>query len=195
MTDREKFKVYECDDRNRALTSRLSSEAEVKREEAASPLDGEQDMTSLVERMGRVLVVNDFIGLLRAMNPVLVFELSTGDPTKFGIYVPDPVNGSPFHNMLRFVTGMESGQRYGGIGIGVMPEFSVIENEDIIVPDGDTIKKSKKFLREIRGWRTVLASLIMERLVSEAQVETTFNISGGQESANWKKRINPAISR
>ena len=96
---------------------------------------------------------------------------------------------------LRHVCGMESGINLGGeIDAGIMPEFSIIVSDDVVVPDGDSIKKVKRFTKEIRGWRTVLAALYLEGLVTEAQIEASFKISQGRDSSNWQQRVHPAVA-
>lgn len=188
MVDRKKFTIFEAEDLSRARIQASVREAKAKAEAAAAPTDGSTDMSLAHLRMGRIIQVNLFIGSLQRLNPALIFELSTGDPTKFGIYKPDPT--SVFGKA--FICGMESGLNLGqAIGSGLMPEFSIIVNEDQTTPDG---QKVKTFVKEIRGWRTVLAALYLDGCLTEAQIEATFKISQGRDSSNWQKRVHPAIN-
>lgn len=193
MVDREKFKVYEMDEYRRATVQKAKLEAEVREEQAASPKDGGQPMDNLAERMGRPIQVGTFITIIKRLNPHLIFELSLSDPSKYGIYRPVRTSDPAIGVDKIFVTGMESGLNLGGrINEGVMPEFSFMENYDVVVPDpAHPIRK--KFLREIRGWRTVLAALYTDGLITESQIETNFKISEGRDSANWQKRTKSAI--
>lgn len=196
LQDREKFKVYEHNEAKGALVQQQQKSAQQKMEEAGQPKDGDQDMTNMAARMGRAIVVADFIRILQRLNPNLIFELSKGDATKYGIYIDnwdvDLKTNLPVKTQPRFITGMESGINLGGrINEGVMPEFSIMLTEDTIVPvDHQTIKKIPKFKREIRGWRTVLAALYSEGLLTEPQIEATFKINEGRDSANWQRKIN-----
>lgn len=194
MVDREKFKVYEMDEHRRASVQKATLEAEIREEKAARPKDGEVEMTNLAERMGRPIQVGTFISILKRLNPSLIFELSRADPSKYGVY--RPIYGAAAISAgvdKVFICGMESGINLGGrIDEGVMPEFSFMENYDVVVPDLNRPVR-KKFLREIRGWRTVLASLYTEGLLTELQIEWTFKVSEGRDSANWQKRTRPSI--
>lgn len=206
MVDREKFKVYERSEFMGDFHRRTQLEAEQKEEETITRTDGDMDMHNPLERMGRPIQVSTFISILLRLNPQLVFQLSKGDRSKYGIYIQvhtlDLRTNLPVSAGLRHVCGMESGLNLGGsIGSGLMPEFSYLELEEttrfrpadptkgeVDGPDGDT-PKVNKLKKEIRGWRTVLAALLIEGLLTEAQIEKTFKISEGQGSKNWKKRI------
>lgn len=195
MINREKFTVFENEDISRTRIQVNATEAIKKRETAAEPTDGSTDMTSYADRLGRPIQVGIFIQTLKRLNPALIFQLSLGDPSKYGIYIKDyktdlTTNRPVLSDDLRFITGMESGITLGGrINEGIMPEFSIIENVDQIVPDGDSVKKVKRFAREIRGWRTVLAALHLDGLLTEPQIEANFKISEGKDSSNWQKRM------
>jgi hypothetical protein len=197
MVDRGKFKVFQSEDYTKNLIQQSVKEAETKKEEAATPTDAGRDQTNLAECMGRAVKVRDFKATLLKLNPDLVFQLSKGDPSKYGVYVKGLVWDKTLNRMvvgLRHICGMESGSNIGTIDDGVMPEFSVILADDEIVPDGDTIKKVKKFRAEIRGWRTVLAALYLERLITESQIEAHFKISQGRDSENWATRIGAHVA-
>lgn len=187
------FQKIDTVTKTRLVQDADQASAEQKAQDAAEPLDGYRDMTNLAERWGRALQVNAFIDILKRLQPKLIFELSKNYPDKIGIYVPvanrDPISRR-VHVDKRHVCGMISGLEFGGIGVGYMPEFSVIVNTPEFVPTPEgTVTEKKKFAREIRGWRTVLAALIMDGLLAEAQVERTFRISGGMDSANWQRKM------
>lgn len=193
MVDREKFKVFDLEARTKAKHDAPTQLAVP----LDKPKDGGMDMTNLAERLGRPIKVRVLISTLKKLNPNLVFHISTGDPTKYGIYVegliPDASTGRLVKG-LRFITGMESGINLGGkIDDGIMPEFSYMESGEGYIPHEGQIRKVPKFKREIRGWRTVLAALHLDGHLTEAQIEATFKISEGQSSANWQHRVNKPL--
>lgn len=189
---KKKFLIYDMREASKPRSVSAAKQFELK--------DGDKDMTDLQQRMGRPIQVRVFIQTLKKLNPNLVFELSRGDSSKYGIYIesliPDASTGRLVKG-LRHITGMESGINLGGkIDDGVMPEFSYMESEQALgyIPIEGKVRKVPKFKREIRGWRTVLAALYLERLLTETQIEQTFHISEGQDSANWQQRIRNPIS-
>lgn len=154
--------------------NRLNLLAELEREQTcAAPVDGETDTTNLKAQLGRPLESKEVERRLGKCNSRLLFERSISDDSKVGVYV---VEG----DAKRFVCGME---------FGYMPEFSVRHIEKQRIPD-PTIeghwREVPKFTRETRGWRTVLARLLRERLITESQVESQFEISAGRSSYHWQ---------
>lgn len=190
---RKTFDRIDTVTKTRVIQDADQASAEQKASDAAEPFDGYRDMTNLAERWGRALQVNAFIDILKRLNPKLTFELSKNYPDKFGIYVPSARVVRQSRRTFvekKFICGMISGLEFGGIGVGYMPEFSVIVNTPDYVPTEEgTLAEKKKFKREIRGWRTVLAALIMDGYLEPAQVERVFKISAGQDSANWQRKM------
>ena len=155
----------------------------LEKQEAAVSADGDSDTTDLLKQMGRPMSAAEVTQRLKKMNHNFLFEPSKADPSKLGIYIlenrPDPVTGCG-SIYKRFVCGMES---------GYAPEFSVRHCEVEKVPDPHIAgqwNEIKKFTRETRGWRTVLARLIREKLISPGQAEIYFQIPGGRDSRNWQ---------
>lgn len=186
------FSLVDCTKKTRHDFDTRQADAEQRERLAATPTDGGSDMTNLAERWGRAIQVSQFISLLRRLNPALLFEISTNYPDKYGIYTVTRLDSSIpgfTYPEKRFICGMISGSEFGGILSGYMPEFSIIVSDSIEVPDQTQTKTVKKFKREIRGWRTVLAVLIIQGLITETQVDSTFHVSAGKDSANWQRRI------
>lgn len=122
------------------------------------------------EQAGRWLSPLKFKKALKHLNPKLSFEVAHADPSKTGIYFCDGVSneGTLYHG-LRFICGMES---------GYSPEFSI------------RLEKNGAMTKEVRGWRTVLATLIRARLIEKYEAETLFKVHFGRESENWQKFVN-----
>lgn len=122
------------------------------------------------EQAGRWLAPLKLKRALKQLNPNFHFEIAHGDPSKTGIYLNDGVSnqGTLYHG-LRFICGMES---------GYSPEFSI------------RIEKNGEMTKEVRGWRTVLATLIRSRLIEKYETETLFKIHSGRDSENWQKFVN-----
>jgi len=197
MKDRKKFQTFAINEKNQATLIRTSTEAIKKEDEAANPMDGERSMGDKSKQMGRAMRVDAFIAKLKSLNPKLIFELSKGDPTKYGIYIPvgqaRKLVDTALAQDIVFICGMESGINLGGrINEGMIPEFSIMVTKDVIVPDGDSIKKKKKFESEIRGWRRVLAALISDGYLTEPQVVKAFDIA--TPSQRWQQKVNPTIT-
>lgn len=114
------------------------------------------------------------------MNPDFLFEIATGDKSKMGVYV---VENRPEGVTKRFICGMEA---------GYMPEFSVQHTEEKRIPDpyndGNWLTV-KSFVRETRGWRTVLARLLREKLITMPQIDAFFNPAYGRDSERWQQVV------
>lgn len=131
--------------------------------------DAGRDVTNS-EQAGRWMAPLKLKRAIKQLNPNLSFEVAHGDPSKTGIYFCDGVSneGTLYHG-LRFICGMET---------GYSPEFSI------------RIEKNGEMAKEVRGWRTVLATLIRSRLIEKYETETLFKIHFGRESENWQKFVN-----
>jgi len=183
--------------RNRIDTvrhTRAISDAALKleRQRAAEAVasDGGTDTTNLLAQMGRPLSCTDIMARLRKANSNLLFELSKADPSKMGIYAvmhePDPVTKTG-SSWKKFICGMEA---------AYSPEFSVRHATTELIPQSrmtergtqefDGMAKAPKFVKETRGWRTVLARLLHERLITHSQIDRYFNPSAGRSSKNWR---------
>jgi hypothetical protein len=152
-------------DKNRTLADH------VKQLESTIQDDGGVVVTNSLAQAGRAMTSLEVINKLLAMNHNLHFEPSILAPDIMGIYLVQP-------DTKRFICGMERGW---------MPEFSIRHTKDEMVPNGEGgMKKVATFAKETRGWRTVLARLLRERLITMPQIDKHFNPSGGRDSQNWQ---------
>lgn len=172
--------MNESIERTRA-TQRQHLLDEIARCEATVDSDGSFDTTDLMVQMGRPLTSQELRARLAKLNSNLQFELSPGDKSKMGVYVIENRDGQ---TVKRFVCGMES---------GFSPEFSVRHFKVKRVPDPyqpNAWREVREFYRETRGWRTVLARLLRERLLTLPQIEVAFDTLGGRDSQNWQRLTN-----
>lgn len=148
--------------------------------------DGDIPTTSLAAQLGRPLSRPQFEDRLRKCNSNLFVETSINFPDKAGIYIvanePDEIGVR--RPRKKFLTGIES---------GFMPEFSVRHVESETVPHPDTpgeFTTRSKFTGETRGWRTVLARLVRQKVVRLVDVRTHFETHRGRQSKNWASLTN-----
>ena len=131
--------------------------------------DAGRDVTD-IKQAGRWLSPLKMKKALSQLNPKLRFEVASSDPSKTGIYLLDGIsNLGTLHHGLKFICGMES---------GYSPEFSI------------RTEKNGVMSGEVRGWRTVLAMLIRQRLIQKYEAENLFKVNFGRESENWNKYVN-----
>ncbi len=168
-------------EKTRAFSNDCLKEDKQKKE-VTTALDGQVDVTNASAQMGRPLSSKQVEQRLSKMNSNLWFETSLRDSTKTGIYVielsPNVITGNS-ETHKRFVCGMES---------AFMPERSVRHYRKKRVPDPDVhghFQEVKEFTGETRGWRTVLARLLRERLIRKGQIDSFFPMDAGN-SANWQ---------
>ncbi len=158
----------------------------IRREESTVAYDGATPLTDHEAMRGREMHIESIERLLLKMNPNLAFRMSKADPTKKGVYFIDPLNPVVFDPEVpgRFICGMDSGydehRRKRPI-----PEHSMITTKVELIPD-PTIKGHTRavdtFDKEIRrGWLTILARLIHERLIPVEETKRLFEIDGGGE--------------
>jgi hypothetical protein len=138
------------------------ADATAKDKAAVEAKDGVIDMTDAVAQAGRQLARGIVERRLRELNPNLYFQRSINDPEKNGIYLAAP-NGEG-----RFLCGMEWNPS---------PEFTVNFTGE---HDGRVT-----VLRQVRGWRAVLARLIKLGVIEPERATTLFAVRQGRESANW----------
>jgi hypothetical protein len=168
-------------EKTQALSSAALTE-EIGNASATTAKDGEIDVTNTLAQLGRPLTTQQFIQRVRRLNGNLIFEKSKSDETKMGVYIMAPMRDNSTQSLRRqkqFICGMEN---------GYMPERSVRHWEPDKIPDPDLRggwKIVKKFTRETRGWRTVLARLVRQRLVTKTQVDKHFPPIG--YSFNWQQ--------
>lgn len=167
----------------RERTRALSDEAllrELEQNAHAVSADGEIDTTSSEAQVGRATTSQEMEKRLVRCNNRLYFEVSRGDPSKVGIYHIED-------RRLRHVCGMENGW---------MPEFSIRHFQEIRLPspsiEGEWITR-RTFTKETRGWRTVLARLLREKLITSSQIEAGWKVSRGRTSEKWQRATSTPI--
>ena len=149
-----------------------------KQRAAVEGKDGDFLTTDSTAQLGRPLTRKVVIDRLSKLNPNLVFEQSRANPAIGAVYFRDGVSNMDDldHNCRgrRHIVGME--------WTGISPEFTTkkIECDQWGKP---------QMKGQIRGWRTVLARLIKERLVSVPDVERVFSIARGRDSQRWFEEI------
>lgn len=160
-------------DRNDALV-----EDKIQKDKATVAPDGAVPTTSQEAQLARVLATSEVKARLLHCNPNFHFEVSRSDPDKTGIYILENKDGA---SSKRFICGMETHYQ---------PEFSIREDTVQRVPDprnpGEWLNVPVITVEKFRGWRTVLARLLRERLITESQIEQYFKVSQGRSSANWQ---------
>jgi hypothetical protein len=133
----------------------------------------------MAAQLGRPLTRQVLIERLSKMNPNLVFEQSKNYPHIGAVYVLDPTANldDPDERCRgrRHIVGME--------WTGISPEFTTRKVE--LDEWGNPQMKG-----QIRGWRTILARLIHERLITVPDAERVFSISRGRASQRWYEEIN-----
>lgn len=127
-----------------------------EKEQAASAPDADHPTTLLEAQVGRPFTGQEIAARLLKLNSNLLFERSLAAPDKMGIYL-----GA----RKRFLFGFE---------YGYSPEFSVRHVDD-----------KGQFVRETRGWRTVLMRLIRQQLISPGGATRLFGLPS-RTSRNWQ---------
>ncbi len=171
--------------RTRDEFDRNEKTAEAKNLATVAPDAGGMDITDRAMRMGKTMTSQTLMYRLHKINPNFVFIPAPGDATKYGIYLPSQAKDK--FGIMRFglhhITGMENTNHE--LTGGVMPEFSIIDTIEEMVPGPDGDRKRQEFKAETRGWRTVLAVLLTKRIITEGDVERYFGIVPSKDSARW----------
>lgn len=185
--DEEKQKRHKAKAAEEAQTARLNTlaaEMDQKRELAISP-DDDRPTTDMQAQVGRMMHGEEVRHRLLKLNQFLKFFPGNADPTRVGIYIIDSsANGDdpdPKYRGLRYVCGMEK---------DFCPEFSVrvTREEKFWNEDKGAEDTRQVFAGEIRGWRTVLARLIRQRLITYPAAVTEFGTT--TISKNWSMLVN-----
>lgn len=165
-------------DARRDKHHKAAESALAKHRAAVEGRDGDYLTTDSQAQLGRPLARRVIIERLSKLNPNLVFEQSRANPAIGAVYFRDGISNMDDldHNCRgrRHIVGME--------WTGMSPEFTTRKIEE----DQHGRPQMKG---QIRGWRTVLARLIHERLVSVPDVERVFSIARGRESQRWFEEI------
>ncbi len=161
--------------------SNLELAEQAERDSVTVAPDGDIDTTNGAAQVGRSMTSDQVKKRLLKCNGNFWFEISAADSSKIGIYVIEnrPDTLGIMQKDKRFVVGMQNGW---------MPEFSIRHFKEKQVPAGDNVnwETKKEFARETRGWRTVLARLLKERLITAPQIEAYFKVSQGRSSQMWQ---------
>lgn len=169
-------------ERTRHLSDLEVKEQAIRDSYTVAP-DGNFDTTDNESQLGRPMTSDDVKRRLGKLNKNLHYEVSSADTSKLGIYVIEnrPDSLGVMQKGKRFVVGMQNGW---------MPEFSIRHyvNENVPNASGEW-EVQKKFTKETRGWRTVLARLIKEKLITRAKADAYFAVNAGRSSRNWQAQI------
>jgi hypothetical protein len=160
----EKVKTRDAAVERSRTTAGIAAE---KDKEALAP-DAGRDRANAFAQRGWQLTGHQIIERLKKLNSRLIFQPSVNTSGKTtGIYIEDLSLGV-------------KGLRYLGISFQteMNPEFDVIEDQE-----GAMYGSCKE-----RGWRTVLARLIRERLITEYSAETVFGIPS-HDSERWMQAL------
>lgn len=154
---------------------------------------GHIDKTNAQAQLGRMMLTQDFEQKLFSLNKNLTAETFPKDPSKRALYITD--QRGKFHLLS-----------YEAVW---MPERSVMTYTVKRVPDPKMTRLSAKERpsddpdalqpgwievpvpgREaVRGWRTVLARLVQDKIISAAQVARVF---GDDDTPEWRTHVHGA---
>jgi hypothetical protein len=167
------FRDADKEKHKKALDSALA-----KQREAVSGMDGDYLTTDSSAQLGRPLTRKVLIERLSKLNPNLVFEQSRANPAIGAVYFRDGIS-----NMEDLDHGCRGRRHIVGMEwTGISPEFTTRKVE--------ADKWGKPQMKgQIRGWRTVLARLIKERLITVPDAERVFSIARGRDSQRWFEEI------
>lgn len=115
--------------------------------------------------LGRPMDYTDFIFKVSKLNPAIIFQ-DGGFPKAIAVC-------HTVHGEKKYITGFLK---------TVLPEFSAV-----IVDDKGLIQKGG--VGEVRGWRSVLLSLIKAGALTEKQVNLTFGPAMGQRAVLWDAQL------
>lgn len=165
-------------DLDREKHRKAADEAIAKQNAAIAGKDGDYLATDTNAQMGRPLTRRVLIERLSKLNPNLIFEQTRNFPHMGAVYLYDGISNvddfDPACRGRRHIVGME--------WTGLSPEFTTrkIENDQFGRP---------QMKGQVRGWRTILARLIKERLIGISAAERVFSIARGRQSQRWFEEI------
>lgn len=123
-------------------------------------LDDHEDLKDAEKRLGQPMSSSDLITRVERLTHRRIWaEDSYRDPSIAGFYTTE--NGSK-----KFLVAFDK---------GFMPEFSVIRVDEKDLP-----------VKEVRGWRTVLARLIQSRTVTLSELEKGFQFRDHTSDERWR---------
>lgn len=162
-----------------------NEKASEAREDALVGLDGHMDMTDHEQRMGRTMTSEELIKKLQMINPNFHAHVSKADNTKYGLYLPlwEQSTTGGFQKKLTHICGFENtGSLYG---YPVMPEYSIMETMEETIPGESGDRNVQRFKAERRGWRTVVAMLLVKGLITSGDVQRVFGLTPSKDSKHW----------
>ena len=148
--------------------------------------DGSTDVTNADAQAGRRISRSEFIRRLQKLNSALRYHQSKNYPKQGGIYMVG-------HRRDNLLGTLEYGEWFVcGIPHEVIGEFSVRLTKPTIVPHMvDPVWETMNQVDSMeRGWRAVLLKLLMEGLLTPAQIEQEFQITKGRSSQHWQAAVN-----
>lgn len=157
-----------------------------KKKEVTVAPDGGADITNREVQAGRKLQASEIRRRLKRINPNLQFEVSRNFPDITGIYLVtnqvDPMTLT--RPWKRHICGMPTA--------GDVNEFSTIVPKTVKIPDPTVplhwqIGQEMDF--EVRGYRTVLARLIKESIITESEATLHFGLPS-RSSQKWQATVN-----
>ncbi len=162
-----------------------NEKAAESKEAACVAADGVMDVTERAARMGRTMTTSELAGKLQAIDPRFVVRPSKADRTKCGIFLPYYIKQptGAYKLELEHICGCENTQH--PLTGGIMPEFSIVDTVEELIPGENGELKKRRFAAEVRGWRTVVAILLTRRIITAHDVTTHFGITPSHDSERW----------
>jgi hypothetical protein len=133
--------------------------------------DKQSELADEAARMGRILHYQEFIRLLRRAIPARYNNAGAGGFVGLNVLVPTYGGGEWVYA--------------GGVQFGYMPEYSVMRFDDHDVPTNE----------KFRGWRTVLARLVIHGYITEEQAEEIFGAPTGYVSWRYRQQLHAYRNR
>ena len=160
--DREGFK--------RDYQHALLADANDKAAHSVAPDNG-RPRTILEAQRGLVLDSSVITARLKSLNGEFVFQRAIADPALIGVYIKSQ---KPEHQ--------PEGLAFTGVSFnhGPNPEFCVLRKKEDRVDHDGTVHPGECCGIAFIGWRTALARLIRQRLISEVQAEFIFGLPTNQ---------------
>ena len=164
-------------DADRDKHRKAADAAIAKQHEAVAGRDGDILTTDATAQLGRPLTRQQVIQRLSKLNGNLVFEQSRNFPHMGAVYILDPTA-----NLTDLDERCRGRRHIVGMEWGISPEFTTrkVEYDQFGKP---------QMKGQVRGWRTILARLIKERLITIPDAERVFSIARGRDSQRWFEEI------
>lgn len=167
----------------------LHEKEQKARDEATFSPDGAADRLNPLQQMGRTLEPGLFMAKLRLCNPNFIFEVPR--PGFMAILIEK--------DGFNIKTGALGRRKVFIVSFGTtgpLPEFSVMAPriEEKPTKEGQLQKSIKHAYEKTRGWRTVLAKLLVAGVITETHITKHFTPELGRSSELWQKHVHPSIT-